>query len=370
VAKQPWLAVFLSNVWPGIGQIYGGNKARGITFILISVFLSVTSIVCFLCFLFFEDTATSRSFEFTAIITGFIFFIFCIYTLFDAYKTAKNYNSIHNLIPEPYLKKKPWLAAFLSYIFPGLGQCYNNQMLKGFVFIVCTIVILIYYPLFFFMIPLVLYAIKDAFDSAEKKNGSNRKFVEQGTPWVRVFVVAIIIFDLIPFDDIVKEHFLQAYRIPAGSMSPALEIGDRILIDKTSKARENIERGNIVVFIYPEDRSKDFIKRVIGLSGDTIEIRNKKIYLNGVLYTDPYGVCTDDFIIPGTIQPRDNYGPVTVRPGSFFVLGDNRDQSFDSRFWGFVSKEDIKGKAWKIYWSWDSQSKRVRWDRIGMAIRN
>jgi signal peptidase I len=128
------------------------------------------------------------------------------------------------------------------------------------------------------------------------------------------------------------------------------------------------KKGDIVVFIYPEDRTKDFIKRVIATSGDTVEIRNKKIYLNGRLYEESHGVYTDQFVIPGSIQPRDNFGPVTVPPSSIFVMGDNRDQSYDSRFWGFVDLKDVLGKAFIIYWSWDREDHGVRWNRFGNIL--
>ncbi|MDD5169957.1 MAG: signal peptidase I, partial [Syntrophales bacterium] len=128
------------------------------------------------------------------------------------------------------------------------------------------------------------------------------------------------------------------------------------------------KRDDIIVFIYPEDRSKDFIKRVIGVPGDTIEIRIKKIFLNGLPSQDSHGDYVDDFIIPSTVQPRDNYGPQTVPPGKLFVMGDNRDQSYDSRFWGFVEMKDVMGKAFIIYWSWNKEESNVRWGRIGQLI--
>jgi signal peptidase I len=160
-------------------------------------------------------------------------------------------------------------------------------------------------------------------------------------------------------------------------MKPTLQIGDHILVSKFNYGiklpflRTTLipvgapQRGDIVVFIYPEDRSKDFIKRLIGVPGDTIEIRNKKILLNGLPYNDKHGVYVDNFVIPGAVQPRDNFGPVTVPEGSLFVMGDNRDESYDSRFWGFVSKKDVLGKALIIYWSWNQEEHWIRWSRIG-----
>ena len=194
----------------------------------------------------------------------------------------------------------------------------------------------------------------------------------------REYAEAIVIAVLIAF--FIRTFIIQAFKIPSGSMKPTLQIGDHILVTKfiygikipiirkTLASISEPKRGDMVVFIYPEDRSKDFVKRVIGIGGDNIEIRNKKIYLNGLPYNDNYGVYTDDMIIPGAAQPRDNFGPVTVPPGSVFVMGDNRDQSYDSRFWGFVDLHDVLGKAFIVYWSWNSDEHNVRWSRLGNLL--
>lgn len=188
------------------------------------------------------------------------------------------------------------------------------------------------------------------------------------------YAEAIIIAILIAF--FIRTFVVQAFKIPSGSMKPTLQIGDHLLVNKfiygikvpflrkTLISISEPKRGDVVVFIYPEDRSKDFIKRVIGVGGDTIEIRNKKIFLNGLPYSDAHGVYADDFIIPGSIQPRDNYGPFTVPRGALFTMGDNRDQSYDSRFWGVVEMKDVLGKAMIIYWSWNSEAFNVRWNRL------
>ncbi|MDO8785583.1 MAG: signal peptidase I [Syntrophales bacterium] len=195
---------------------------------------------------------------------------------------------------------------------------------------------------------------------------------------VREYAEAIVIAILIAF--FIRSFVVQAFKIPSGSMKSTLLIGDHILVNrfiygiKLPYFRKNLvpitdpKRGEIIVFIYPEDRSKDFIKRVIGIGGDTIEIRNKKIYLNSLPCNDTHGVYTEDFIIPGSIQPRDNFGPVTVPQGAVFVMGDNRDQSYDSRFWGFVDLKDVLGKAFIIYWSWDKENHGVRWNRLGHIL--
>lgn len=193
------------------------------------------------------------------------------------------------------------------------------------------------------------------------------------------YIEAIILAIVIAF--FVRTFVIQAYKIPSGSMKPTLQIGDHILVSKFNYGiklpliRSTLipfgapERGDIVVFIYPEDRSKDFIKRLIALPGDTVEIRDKKILVNGLPYQDGHGVYTDRMIIPGSVQPRDNFGPVKVPENSFFVMGDNRDESYDSRFWGMVNQRDVLGKALIIYWSWNQEDHGVRWRRIGSILR-
>ncbi len=196
---------------------------------------------------------------------------------------------------------------------------------------------------------------------------------------LREYIEAILLAILIAF--FIRTFVIQAYKIPSGSMKPTLLIGDHILVSKSIYGiklpfiRSTVipigepKRGDIVVFIYPEDRSKDFIKRLIGVPGDTIEVRNKKILLNGLPFDDVHGVHSDSIIIPGSVQPRDNFGPVRVPEGSIFVMGDNRDESYDSRFWGFVNMKDVLGKALIIYWSWNQEEYGVRWSRIGTVLR-
>jgi len=165
---------------------------------------------------------------------------------------------------------------------------------------------------------------------------------------IKEYAEAIVIAILIAL--FIRTFVVQAFKIPSGSMKPTLLVGDHILVNKfiygvkipflqkTIIPVSEPKRGDVIVFIYPEDRSKDFIKRVIGVGGDTIEIRNKQIFLNSQLYQDPFGLYVDSVIIPSSMQPRDNYGPVRVPEGMLFVMGDNRDQSYDSRFWGFVDQ--------------------------------
>lgn len=200
---------------------------------------------------------------------------------------------------------------------------------------------------------------------------------------VQEYIEAIIIAILIAV--VIRTLIIQAYKIPSQSMVPALLVGDHLLVNKfiygvkipvirtTLIPVTEPKRGDIIVFIYPQDRTKDFIKRVIGVGGDKIEIRNKDIFLNGRPYKDAFGIYSDPVSYPAMIQPRDNFGPVTVPKGSLFVMGDNRDESLDSRFWGFVDLKDVEGKALVIYWSWNSDEqenplKKIRWERLGTLL--
>ncbi len=179
----------------------------------------------------------------------------------------------------------------------------------------------------------------------------------------------------------IRAFIVQAFKIPSGSMKPTLQIGDHILVNKftygvrlpfsdiTVIPGGKPERGDIIVFEYPVEPDKDFIKRVVGVPGDIVEIRDKKVYVNGEPVENGYTMYTEDHIIPGEINERDNYSPVKVPENQFFVLGDNRDNSYDSRFWGFVEARAVKGEAFIIYWSWDREQPGVRWSRLGKILR-
>jgi len=181
---------------------------------------------------------------------------------------------------------------------------------------------------------------------------------------VGVFCTLIVIA---PY--LLRTFVVQAFKIPSGAMKPTLLIGDHILVNKLFKTSEQIERGDIIVFPYPPDPRKDFIKRVVGLPGDWLEIRDKQIFVNNNSFKENYTIHTDQNVIPASVRPRDNFGPLKIPKNSLFVLGDNRDASFDSRFWGFVELSNVKGKVTKIYWSWDKEKSRVRWDRVGKTVR-
>lgn len=210
----------------------------------------------------------------------------------------------------------------------------------------------------------------------KKKDAASKSKVQE---YIEAIIIAILIAVVI------RTFVVQAYKIPSRSMVPTLLVGDHLLVNKFIYGVKipvirrplipvtDPKRGDIIVFIYPKDRTKDYIKRVIGVAGDKIEIKNKNIFINDRPYKDSFGIYSDHMIYPAIIQPRDNFGPVTVGVGSLFVMGDNRDESADSRFWGFVDLKDVEGKALIIYWSWnsdehDSLLKKIRWERLGKIL--
>lgn len=195
---------------------------------------------------------------------------------------------------------------------------------------------------------------------------------------IRENIEALVIAVLLAL--VIRAFVVQAFKIPSGSMQETLLIGDYILVNKfiygiklpfteqTLVPIKNPQRGDVVVFKYPEDPSKDFIKRVVGVGGDIVEVKNKEVYVNGQLQEGDFAVHVDPRVFPREVQPRDNLGPLTVPDGKLFVMGDNRDQSNDSRFWGFVNVSAVRGKAFMIYWSWDKNEFGVRWNRLANLI--
>ncbi len=191
---------------------------------------------------------------------------------------------------------------------------------------------------------------------------------------VREYVEAILIAVLLAL--LIRTFVVQAFKIPSGSMIPTLLVGDHILVNKFVYRFRDPARGDVVVFKYPVDEHRDFIKRVIGVGGEDIYVKDRQVYVNcrppGPTcqpIREPWAYYEDRMGLGG-----ETFGPVHVPPGSYFVMGDNRNNSQDSRYWGFVKGEKVKGQAFVIYWSWDSDRDekalwgRVRWGRLGRLI--
>ncbi len=393
--KSPWLAVLLSKIFPGAGHIYSGEKPRGILYIALTIVLYLALVLSICGFLLIENAANARFMAVIAFAAIFFLLIVSIYVLFDAYKITKRNNPVD---AQPAVSKdyrKAWLAAFLSSLFPGIGQFYNGQILKGAGFVAAMIALVItedtFTPLIIAGLFVYIYGIKDAYDSAETMNGSGNRFFHQNRTIV-LFMMVMFALQSIPFSKIIKENVVEAFKIASGSMIPTMTLGDSLLLGKLRSFTSPLKRGDVVVFPYPVNPEKNFVKRVIGLGGDRVQFINGELYVNEQLVSSRLiGERSGEGIrISGQFGPaiefeeqigdakyhvqylRDktarNEGHWLIPEDSVFVLGDNRDSSQDSRIWGPVKKDGIKGKAMKIYWSWDRAATKVRWERIGQII--
>jgi signal peptidase I len=222
------------------------------------------------------------------------------------------------------------------------------------------------------------HILSDSFVFIAKSNSAGVSVEQQITRKkksnFREITEAVVVAVILAF--IIRAFVVQAYKIPSGSMKPTLQIGDYLLVNKfiygvkapfTGSTLIPVKQpvpGDIIVFKYPKDPKLDYIKRVIAVAGDRVEIRNKQVFVNGKAIEDPHAHYSSGAVEPAAFSRRDNMPPLSVPDGHLFVLGDNRDNSRDSRFWGFVPLQDIRGKALIIYWSWDVQKPLLSIERF------
>ncbi len=214
--------------------------------------------------------------------------------------------------------------------------------------------------------------------SSKEKGGEEIAATAVVSGW-RENVEAVLIAVLLAL--FIRTFVVQAFKIPSGSMMDTLLVGDHILVSKFTYGLEipflhiplykgkTPQRGDVIVFKYPGNPDKDYIKRVVAVGGDLVSVRNKQLYVNRQPLMEDYTIHTE-----ARVEPiRDVFGPVRVPENRLFVMGDNRDNSSDSRFWGFLDPEAVRGKAFMIYWSWNGESdsalNRVRWKRIGGVVK-
>lgn len=245
--------------------------------------------------------------------------------------------------------------------------------------------------------------------SPETRRDALRRVNRRASPlgmlwqWMQTFVIAVLVFFF------VRAFFVEAFKIPSGSMERTLLPGDFLLVDKLAYGAEvpftslkipgyrTPHRGDIIVFQYPLDETKTYVKRLVGLPGDTLSMREGTLVRNGVALAEPYVVHSDPDLDPGNDQfgwqrhylvrtaeaagfgdhpTRNNWGPLIVPPGEYFALGDNRDNSEDSRYWGFVPAGNVRGRPLVVYYSYAPDSSEpapwlssVRWGRVGERVR-
>ena len=203
---------------------------------------------------------------------------------------------------------------------------------------------------------------------ATKSRSILREYVEAA-----VWALALTMF--------LRAFVIQAFRIPSESMRDTLLVGDFLFVNKFEYGPKipfthirlpglrAPRRGDVIVFQFPQDPTKDFIKRCVATGGETLEVRNKQVYVDGVKLREPYAVHKDPNIRPSGYDFRDNFGPLTINRGEMFMMGDNRDNSNDSRYWGTLKMDLVRGHAMFIYWSWDPEKHWPRWNRIFQVIR-
>lgn len=273
-----------------------------------------------------------------------------------------------------------WLAGLLSLITPGLGQIYNGQIYKAMIFFFGPLLFIppaIYILLYSFtraililgLSVIFLYRIAIAVDAivvarriraTYRAHKFNRWYI-----YIAVLALALGVNSLV--SRFIKSSYVQAFKLPSESMQPTVLVGDHVLVDKRASALD-LQRGNLIVFRYPKDPTKDFMKRVVAVAGDKVEIRDKVLLINDKPQNEPYALHSEANIIPKERDPRDNFGPIIVPVQSYFVLSDNRDRGMDSRFYGVINKTLIRGRLLGIYWSWDRTNRAVRWKRIGLQF--
>jgi len=275
-------------------------------------------------------------------------------------------------------KTRPVIALLLSLITSGLGQVYNGKLKRGILFflIIEFLFISIYvssglrfkfnglilfFAFDFIFLGFYIYVLLDAFRGINPLRVTVRKPYHRWYFYVAISAVAILLneFILTPILPDIKNF--KSYWISSKGMAPALVVGDRLVADRKIYKKDKPKRGDVIIFEYPEDPSKDFLKRVIGLEGEKVEIVNNKVYIDDKLIDDPWGYFESSEETK-YLKEFWNFGPVVVPKDSLFVLGDSRQSSLDSRIFGFVDPTKVKGKALYIYWA---KNKR----RIGMTIR-
>lgn len=298
------------------------------------------------------------------------------------------YNTVGN-------DRKWWLAGMLSFLVPGLGQVYNGQLTKGllFYFLISTwgglIFSFTYYILkssitqfsigFLFLSALIYLAafLLIIFESirAAGKTGEDHAVKPYNRWYVYLLVILIVSGVSESYSLAYRDNLLRAYKIPSRSMQPTLDVGDHIICNELCYRYNTPERGDLIIFKYPRDEDLDYIKRIVAIPGDTVMTSGNELFINGRKTEEPYALYTQENLEPGDFVP--DFGPVTIGEGEYFVMGDNRNNSEDSRVFGAVKRHKIQGKAIFIYFSWDSDIPfrnfierllSIRFSRIGRII--
>ncbi|MEZ7196848.1 signal peptidase I [Pseudodesulfovibrio karagichevae] len=268
--------------------------------------------------------------------------------------------------------RNPWLALVLSLAAVGLGQVYNGQWKKGAGFYLAELLVALVMVLFWadfaamllcvsILLGYNLFVAGEAFATARKSSGYTFKPCNRW--WIYLLCLAVSLGSGAAFERVVKGWFFKAYEVPSASMLPTIRVGDHFMVE-VLEPEDALKRGDIVIFCMPETRGRDFVKRIVGLPGETVEIKARQVFVDGAALSEPY-VC---YTRQGNLPVRDIFGPVTLGAGEYFLMGDNREDSFDSRWLGPVPRDKITGRAGYIYFPGDMNA--PDWaDRLGAPLR-
>ena len=340
---DPWIAVNLSMLWPGCGQLYSRAVLKGIGFAIATFIL-----------LYYAGWSlfAAQGNTLTGLLVLAVLAILYIFNLFDAYNTIRPLPH-----PDPRTIYQPtqnrWYGLFLSQILPGFGHLYFQRAAMGGVFLgvgVLTTYLANFYP-FLLPIPPVIWAIAcyhlylTTAPAAQQRVRSRAATASHGLIAIIIAGVLILRLTVGYIPPWINQALLQCI-VPSSSMEPTLQVGDRMFVKRDDLYWPRV--NDLVVFQVPIeaiasldiDPETLFVKRIIGLPGQTVAVKNGQVLINQIPIQEPYDAS----------EPVYQWGPEVVPPNAYFVLGDNRNESADSHVWGFLPREDILGKSYKIYW--------------------
>ena len=354
--KEPWFATNLSLFFPGIGQIYSGNKLKGVIFIISKIILS--------CWMLWIIIFPDKHLLIDGLIWLFFYVLIGNWNLIDAYKSTKRINSAAF---EDIRKrnKDPWLAVFMSRIIPGMGHLYIGSYLIGSILVVIALVAYIVpfghtilnNTILFLVVPFSLYHV---YITAPVKRERSKKNITI----VLIATVLVPLFVSIPSALFVKNIVAEAHWITSRGMEPTLNASpsqweaDNVTVDKLNYRFSQPKRGDIILFspteaLQKEEYIEPFVKRIIALPGEKVELKNGNVYINDKPLSEDTYLSEEQSTLIDTCtsesQPVFISKPVTIPENSYFVLGDDRNSSYDSRCWGTVPKKNIIGKVSKIF---------------------
>jgi len=260
-----------------------------------------------------------------------------------------------------------WIvAALLTLLAPGGGHFLVGRFRRGVLWVAIGAAFTLSIPL------TMIIGVAGSFLTRFAAAADVLRVEDRRPAWKPVVAgwVGLIVFAVV-WSPVVRTYYTRAYTIPSGAMEPTLLVGDYVMTNNIGYRLIDPQRGDIIVFKYPQDERRDFIKRIIAMPGETVQVRGSQVFVNGQALHEPYIKRTDS-PLPGSALTCSGYAygcePTVVPVNSYFVMGDNRDNSQDSRYWGFVMREKITGRALLIYWSWDSERQWPRLERLGRSL--